>query len=282
MKRKVLITGIQGFLGNRLMEMLCNDFDVFGLARNTSINYGVPVFSSTNLDAINIEPDYLIICHAAVSSGNVKQHNHILYDTNVKLTEQLVYKFNTSKIIYISTASIFYGNQVIINERSLESPSNSYSISKYWAEKIVLNTKRATILRLSSLFGIGMRENTIIPNYSKQALTNNIIEVWGDGKRNQNYTHVDDVCRCIIKSIEAFEIVNGKVLLAVHTEEYSNIELAKIISEATHSEIEYKNEDSAISLHYNNEETCNLLNWNPISDFKEEIQNYIKWKQRQF
>jgi UDP-glucose 4-epimerase len=282
MKRKILITGIQGFLGNRLMEMLCKDFNVFGMAKKSSINNDVPVFSSANLDAINLEPNYLIICHAAVSSGNEKQDNDILYDANVKLTEQLVYKFNTSKIIYISTASIFSGNQVIINERSLASPSNGYSISKYWAEKIVLNTKRATVLRLSSLFGVGMSENTIIPNYTKQALTNSIIEVWGEGKRNQNYIHVDDVCRYIIKSVEAFEIVKDKILLAVHTEEYSNIELAKIIAETTHSEIEYKNEDSAISLHYNNEETCKLLNWNPISDFREEIQNYIKWKQRQF
>jgi len=282
MKKNVIITGIQGFLGNRLKEMLCVNFNVFGIARNESINSEVPIFSSSKLDAINVEPDYLIICHAAVSSGNVKQDSDILYETNVKLTEQLVSKFNTSKIIYISTASIFYGNRVIINEKSLNSPSNSYSISKFWAEKIVLNTNRATILRLSSLFGIGMSDNTIIPNYINQALSNNVIEVWGEGKRKQNYTHVDDVCRYIIKSIEAFELVKGKVLLAVDTEEYSNIALAKIISEETNSEIEYKNEDNAISLIYNNEETRRLLNWNPISDFKQEIKNYIKWKQKQF
>jgi nucleoside-diphosphate-sugar epimerase len=282
MKKKVIITGVHGFLGNRLMETLCADFNVFGIARNESINSVVPIFSSNKLDTINLEPDYLIVCHAAVSYGNVKQNSDILYDANVKLTTELVSKFNTSKIIYISTASIFYGNEVIINEKSLDSPSNGYSISKYWAEKIVLNTKRATVLRLSSLFGVGMSENTIIPNYTKQALSNNIIEVWGEGKRSQNYTHVDDVCCYIKKSIEAFELVKGKVLLAVHTEEYSNIALAKIISEATNSEIEYKNEDNAISLHYNNEETRRLLNWNPISDFKQEIQNYIKWKQKQF
>ena len=127
-----------------------------------------------------------------------------------------------------------------------------------------------------------MSDNTIIPNYINQALSNNVIEVWGEGKRKQNYTHVDDVCRYIIKSIEAFELVKGKVLLAVDTEEYSNIALAKIISEETNSEIEYKNEDNAISLIYNNEETRRLLNWNPISDFKQEIKNYIKWKQKQF
>ena len=282
MKKKVIITGIHGFLGNRLKELLFADFYVFGIARSESLKSEVPVFSSTKLDAINVKPDYLIICHAAVSSGNVKLDSDILFDANVKLTEQLVSKFNTSKIIYISTASIFYGDGVIIKENNINSPSNGYSISKYWAEKIVLNTKRATVLRLSSLFGIGMSENTIIPNYIKQALSNKVIEVWGDGKRNQNYTHIDDVCRYIMKSIEAFEQINGKVLLAVHGEEYSNIALAKIISEATHSEIIYINEDNAISLHYNNEETRRLLNWNPISDFNQEIQNYIKWKQKQF
>lgn len=212
MKKKIIITGIQGFLGNRLMEMLCADFNVFGIAKNTTIESEVPIFSSTNLDAISVQPDYLIICHAAVSSGNMNLECDILYDANVKLTAQLVSKFNTSKIIYISTASIYCSDGVTINEESLDCPSNYYTISKYWAEKIVLNTKRATVLRLSSLYGIGMSENTIIPNFTNQALSNNIIEVWGEGKRNQNYTHVDDICRCILSSIVAFKRIRSKVL----------------------------------------------------------------------
>jgi UDP-glucose 4-epimerase len=282
MKKKLFITGINGFLGKKLKQILSKEFQLFGIDINESNNEPIKVFSSDNLSEINIEPDYIVICHAAVSSGNISLETDLLYDVNVKLTRDIIAKFSKSKFIFISTASIYHIDGKLISENTIDSPTNDYSISKYWAEKFVLETKRGVIIRLSSLFGTSMKENTIIPNYVNQALNNNQIEVWGKGKRNQNYTHVDDVCRYIIKSIEAFEIVKGKVLLAVHTEEYSNIELAKIIAEATHSEIEYKNEDSAISLHYNNEETCKLLNWNPISDFKEEIQNYIKWKQRQF
>lgn len=74
------------------------------------------------------------------------------------------------------------------------------------AEEIVSGDKNV-ILRISSLYGEGMKENTLISNYCDKALENKCIEVWVTGSRKQNYIHVANVVELLekiigIKSIE--------------------------------------------------------------------------------
>lgn len=280
-RKIIIISGINGFLGNCLKEILKEEFTVYGIGKEESLNENIAIFSSKNLEKISVVPDYLILCHAAISSGSKEEDINLLYNVNVKLTNDIINKFSSSKIIYISTASVFNNTQGVISEKTIDSPINDYSISKYWAEKVVLKTKRGTIIRLSSLFGINMKENTIIPNYVNQALNNNKIEVWGKGKRQQNYISVDDVCMLIKNVITNHQKVLNQIILAVSNKEYSNLELANIIANETKATIEFKNQDNSISLNYNNKKTQNLLNWSPESGFSQEIVKYIAWKQKQ-
>ncbi|GAA4233970.1 hypothetical protein GCM10022291_12330 [Postechiella marina] len=281
MKKTIVITGINGFLGSRLKDILNNDFQLYGIERKEDFNGPIKTFASTNLDEIDINPDFVIMCHAAVSSGQINVETDLLYQVNVKLTNEILAKFNNSKIIYISSASIYNLNETIITENTVNSPNNEYAISKYWAEKLVLNTNRAVIVRLSSLYGVKMKENTIIPNYINQALNNGNIEVWGEGKREQNYIFIDDVCSLIKNVFEKFNKVCNKTLLAVSNREYTNLELAKIIAKETNAKIKLVNQDYSASLNYNNLETRTVLNWKAESNFKQEIIKYIKWKQKQ-
>ncbi|MGG7036240.1 MAG: NAD-dependent epimerase/dehydratase family protein [Flavobacterium sp.] len=281
MKKTILISGIKGFLAGNLTHLLKDDFIVYGIGKTTEEWNGIQVFSSDRLDEISIVPDFLILCHAAVSSGQTSQSNELLFEVNVGITEKLIQQFSTSKIVYISSASVYDSTCVLIGENSPVNPQSEYALSKLWAEKIVLKRKDAVVIRLSSLFGIGMKENTIIPNYVNQALKNGTIEVWGKGKREQNYIHVSDACKCIKSAIQNFDSVIGKILLGVSKEEYSNGALAQIISKETNAKLVYINEDHSKSLLYNNDLTCELLGWAPKADFGKEIHNYIQWK-RQF
>jgi UDP-glucose 4-epimerase len=282
MRKTIIISGINGFLGNRLKEILKGKFNIYGIAKEESFNENSITFSSKKLEEITLKPDFLILCHAAVSSGTTCQSNDLLYDVNVKLTDRIISKFNTSKIIYISSASIYNPNEGVISEKTTNSPTNEYAISKFWAEKLVLKTKNAVVIRLSSLYGINMKENTIIPNYINQALSNNSIEVWGDGNRKQNYIFIDDVCNLVLKTLFLHDKVSNETLLAVNNGEYSNLDLAVKISEITKSKIEFIKEDNSISLYFNNKKTQSLLNWAPQANFEQEIINYIKWKQKQY
>lgn len=281
MKKTIIITGIKGFLGSRLKDLLKNDFNIYGIEREDDIDGEIKIFASTKIDEIDINPDFIIMCHAAVSSGQTNVETDLLYQVNVKLTGKMLAKFSNTKTIYISSASIYNVTNKYITETTINSPNNEYAISKYWAEKLVLNTKNGVIVRLSSLYGINMKENTIIPNYINQALNNGVIEVWGEGKREQNYIFIDDVCYLIKSVFEKFNNAKNKTLLSVSNKEYSNLELAKIIATETKAKIKFINQDFSASLNYNNLETRTILNWSTVSNFKEEIIKYIKWKQKQ-
>lgn len=281
MKKTIIITGIKGFLGSRLKDLLKNDFNIYGIEREDDIDGEIKIFASTKIDEIDINPDFIIMCHAAVSSGQTNVETDLLYQVNVKLTGKMLAKFSNTKTIYISSASIYNVTNKYITETTINSPNNEYAISKYWAEKLVLNTKNGVIVRLSSLYGINMKENTIIPNYINQALNNGVIEVWGEGKREQNYIFIDDVCYLIKSVFEKFNKAKNKTLLSVSNKEYSNLELAKIIATETKAKIKFINQDFSASLNYNNLETRTILNWSTVSNFKEEIIKYIKWKQKQ-
>ena len=282
MKKTILITGIKGFLASNLITLLEKDYVLYGIGKKAEFQSNLQIFSSEEIEKIEIVPDFIIVCHAAVSSGQTVLDNETLFDVNVRITEKLVAKFSNSKIIYISTVSIYDDTSNLISENSNNNPQSEYAISKLWAEKVVFKSSNAVSLRLSSLFGIGMKENTILPIYVNQAIVNDKIEVWGDGKRKQNYIYVLDACEYIRTIIYKFDIVKGKVLLGVNNKEFSNLELAKIITTFTKAEILFKNEDKAISFQYNNDLTCQLLDFIPSSDFKIELQNYIIWKQKQY
>lgn len=282
MKKIILISGVKGFLASHLVGLLKDNFTVYGIGRATELWNGIQVFSSSDLATISIEPDYLILCHAAVSSGQISLDQEQLFEVNVSLTEQLIKKFSSSKIIYISTCSVYDSKTNVIQEESPIHPQSQYATSKYLAEQLVMKITDAVIVRLSSLYGIGMKENTIIPNYVQQALNDNAITVWGKGKREQNYIYVGDACQYIILAIQNFDSIKNKMLLGVSKEEYSNIDLAQIIAEYTSATIEFVNEDPAPSFHYNNQKTCELLGWHPQTNFKEAIINYIQWKKEQF
>lgn len=282
MKQTVLISGIKGFLASNLATLLKDDYKVYGIGQTSEIFNGIEVFASKEINNINIEPDYFVLCHAAVASGNFSPSKEELFEVNVNVTKTIIEKFPKAKIIYISTASIYDGNTNLIDEKSIDNPQNDYSKSKLLAEKLILKSENAVVFRLSSLYGIGMKENTIIPNYINQALQNNSIEVWGNGSRKQNYIFIEDACNYIKIAIQKFEALKNNVLLCVDTKEFSNLELAKIIAKKTKSDITFVKEDFSKSIHYDNSLTRKLLNWEPISNFEAEIQNYITWKKKQF
>lgn len=282
LKKIVLISGIKGFLARNLVSLLKEEYTIIGIGKKKDDLDGVKVFESSKIEDLACQPDFIVMCHAAVASGGSTPITDSLFEVNVALTKKIINKFPNSKIIYISSVSLYDANTILIKEESPIYPLTEYAISKLWAEQIVLKTNNAIVFRLSSVFGMGMKENTIIPNYTNQALKNKIIEVWGIGERKQNYIQVVDVCHYIKIGIEKFDSLKNNVLLAVSKKEFSNNELAQIIADKTEAKIVYVNQDNSKSMQCNNDLTSKLLNWTPNDNFTVEIENYIKWKKEQF
>lgn len=282
---KILITGVYGFLGSHLANALCKNktFQVFGLYHTTQkegLSENIQTFNT--LDGISFQPEIVIMCHAAVSSGTIEISEEKLKQNNIQDTENIIKAFPQARYIYISTASIYENDGQVISERSPDRTLNLYAESKKKAEELIRKHNAYNLcIRLSSLYGIGMKENTLIPNYCNQALKNNKIEVWGEGIRKQNYIHVDDVIRLIEKGIKVKSVINFP-LLAVSQKEYSNLEVAQLIAKCTNAEIKFINEDNSHSVAYTNVETQQKTHWTSITTLEEGIKKYLEWKQKQF
>lgn len=277
---KILITGIYGFLGTHLADKLAENHSVYGLYNTEKqIVFKENIICFNKLELIDIVPDIIIMCHAAVSSGITNINKSALLETNVNFTKKIVKKFASIKSIYVSSVSIFGSQKEVINEKSILNPETDYALSKLLGEKEVSQNLNSIIIRFSSLYGNGMKENTLIPNYSNQALEHKSIEVWGNGNRFQNYIHVNDAVRLIEKTIDCKSKINFSVL-GVSSKEYSNNEVAKIISKLTNSEINYINQDNSPSFHYNNEMTQKTLDWQSEIELENGLKQYLEWKKK--
>jgi nucleoside-diphosphate-sugar epimerase len=278
---KILITGVNGFLGSHLVRNLLQDYDIIGIkGESVKKDYNCSefkVYEAFELEKIKENPDVVVLCQASVVSGNSEIENDQLYKGNVLFTEQVVNKFSMSRFVYISTVSVHSQIRDTITEKSIVSPSNEYSISKLWAEKIVLQNHDSVIIRFPSLYGIRMKENTLIPNYINQALKNGEIEVFGKGIRRQNYLNISDAISIIRKAIR-LDKFNKEIFLGTYVKEFSNIEIANLIKEETGAKITHVGEDNSPSVKYDNRFTRKRLNWEPIIRMSDGLIEYIKWK----
>lgn len=273
----IAISGISGFLGSQLAAFFSNENQVTRIS-TSDLSKDFPVYNFQQLDLM-ATPDVVIHSHAAVVSGNAVLDNEMLFKGNVAATETLVNSFPNAKHLYISSVSVYGNQQKTVTENTPESPVSNYAISKYWGEKIVLQTAKSNVIRLSSMYGNGIKEGTLIPNYASQALEKQQIEVWGDGSRTQNYIHISDVVEAIAAIIEK-DHWQQQVYLGIAAKEHSNIQMAQLISDRTNATIVFKNTDLSPSVSYDNRLTTKQLGWEPEVKIATAIQSYIEWKKR--
>lgn len=276
----VIITGYKGFLGNALVHRLKDKYVLIGISREKNgSNQHLQAYSSDEISEIKEIPDVVVMCHAAVASGNNQVETETLYQSNVRFTTELIKKFPNSYFLYVSSVSV-YGNQSqSINEEIQAAPITEYAISKLWGEKVVSTANNYGVIRLSSLYGTGMKENTIIPNYINQAISKGNVEVWGEGERKQNYLYVEDAVGYIEKMIATK--AQG-IFIGAASKEVSNAALAKIISEQTGSKISFIKEDNSPSAAIDNTATRKKLGIVNETDLATGLKNYIHWKRKQF
>lgn len=277
----ILITGIYGFLGSRLAERLAEKYRVIGMYNENTKPLERIIIAYKDMEQIDIVPDVIVMCHAAISSGNHEEKTDMLFKANAAYTEKVINKFPSSKLIYISSVSVFEHDGNIITENTADAPQTPYAQSKLAGENLVMKNTNNYVVRLSSIYGKGMKENTLIPNYCNQALQHKSISIWGNGGRYQNYIYIEDAISLIERMIECNERIDFP-LLGVDSKEYPNSEVATIIADLTGAEITYSGEDNSLSVHYNNELTQKILNWSTATSLADGLKEYIEWKEKQY
>ena len=221
---RVFVTGGAGFIGTHLCKKLASLHKVtvydnfsnsnkenFPTLENVTLIVGDISNNSKLLDSMK---NHDVVIHLAAKTDVIDSiiNPDDTFQTNVQGSQNVLdsCKFNNiSKIIVISSASVYQNSDKPVNETSIVEPLSPYGQSKLDMEKITMQSKiDYTILRLFNVYGDG-HTSGVITNFKKNILENKPLIIFGDGKAIRDFIHIDDVVNGIIISIKSkFGIYN--------------------------------------------------------------------------
>lgn len=272
---RVLITGGAGFIGSHLAEVyLAQGHEVYiidDLSTGTLDNLKHLQANADYKDRIFIEVDTMmneqkmlefvgicdIVYHMAAAVGVQYILDNPLSSiiTNVRGTEivlELCNKFR--KKVMIASTSEVYGKHdhapLVETDDCVYGPSSksrwSYAAAKLIDEFTALGyhrSKKLDVLLVRLFNTVGPRQTgqygMVLPRFVKQALENEPITVYGDGKQTRTFTHVDEVVSALVKLMDSPEAV-GEVVNIGGVEEVSMHELAERVVQRVGSKSEIK------------------------------------------
>jgi len=243
---KVMLTGINGYLGKSLDRMLnISSLEVLGVVRqshqrNSEKNH--IVCDLVDISAVaeigwKFNPDIIIHCAAFVPKRLEDYQNSNLYPQNIQMLKNLVSVFNCP-IVYISSMTV-YGESfnVIRKESDAGNPQSDYGKSKYECEKVLQESKKDSIaIRIPGLFGKG-RDTGLVANILKAILFNHDLRlpdsplIWAaiDVKDASNY-----IFQLALSQYSGFHAIN-----VGYDEIYSINRLLAICEEICRNKIAY-------------------------------------------
>jgi len=232
---KVLVTGGQGFIGNRFVNSLIasgnftyNDIIVVDDLSNSAeittpsyILYRIPIEPRSDqrvckIDLLDVfkqhRPD--VVFHFAAKVSVSDSSSRIVEDdyTNVCGSANVFYcsyATDVSKVVFISSGAV-YGNTFILPtpETIKPEPISIYGINKYTAEQYLDVFTRTgkfdtVIFRLANVYG--PRQSTelgVIKNFILKLLAKESLVIYGDGLATRDFVHVDDIVNAITISFD--------------------------------------------------------------------------------
>jgi len=272
-RKEILIVGANSIFASKIIEQLEN-CHIVGLINNNDNRVDYNRFEKiySNLDILIKDHKYfdlIFLIAAYIPYGKMELPDKRLLNSNIDLIAQIVKTYCESRIVYTSSVAV-YGtplNKVINIDSEFNNP-NLYGLTKLAGETIIKMHKSYGIIRLSSLYGIGVTSDNFINRLIRQANEDKVIKIFGTGKRLQNYIHIDDAVEILIKVATLDENI---VMLGVSKESHSNIEIANIVSEKTKSKIMHVGNDSSCDFIYEAEECFKKISFYPKKDFKQSV-----------
>ena len=222
----ILVTGVSGFIGSALFDHLLEPREtgsrVFGTAReaNREFIYKADLESKASVDGMIAECStsgitFECIVHCAtVLATTENAHDISLLTQNLKITENTIYlakALGVTNVINLSTIGVYPNADGIYNELSAVRPSANaeglYGLAKLASENLFdffLATTGVSVtnLRLSQVYGDGMRNDRIMKIMEEEMLKDKKITVWGNGERVSNFVDVDTVVSTIRQFIK--------------------------------------------------------------------------------
>ncbi len=232
---KIFITGGAGFIGSNFIRHILANRKKYSVVNFDKLTYAGNL---ANLVSIADDPRYRFIkgdicntaavetamegCDSVVHFAAESHVDRSIYepsaaiDTNVVGTFvvlQVARKLRIKRFVHISTDEV-YGDILpgtFADEDSLLQPSSPYSASKASSDLLVRSYVRtydfpALITRSSNNYGPYQFPEKFLPLMITNALDGKPLPIYGDGKQQRDWLHVEDNCRGVLAVLEGGRI----------------------------------------------------------------------------
>lgn len=216
---RILVTGATGFIGQTVFRrLLAAGYSVEGTSLHGgkidgSIIQGLDLTSRPDTTDFFSGRHFDVIVHLAASIPTMRTDKNAdsCFFTNIKSTDLILQHAATQQkschIVYASSIAV-YGKKsdLPILENMHATPDSYYASSKYIGEILcrqyaATHGITASILRISSPYGIGVNLNSVIGIFSRNVLSDNNICIFGTGTRTQDFIHVNDIANAVLATI---------------------------------------------------------------------------------
>jgi dTDP-glucose 4,6-dehydratase len=211
-------------------------------------------------------------------------------ETNVKGTFvllQVARELNIGRFVHISTDEV-YGDmhpEAFADENSTLRPSSPYSSSKAGSDLLVLSYVRtygfpALVTRSSNNYGPYQFPEKFLPLMITNALNDKTLPIYGDGKQQRDWLHVEDNCRGILAVLERGRIGEVYNLGGVDIEQ--NLSIAQRLLRVMGKQetlLSYVQDRPGHDRRYalKCEKAMTELGWKPAISLEEGLRQTIDW-----
>ena len=307
---KILITGGKGFIGSKIVEMLCNEHkvlvmdnrDTYGLMsreelqklfewrernwKNVTDMDGDILDRLDCLKAFSHRPDMVIHLATYPRAKIVEDDPIVGVPKVINGTVNLLWhaqKFGCKKFVYVSSSMVYGHFTDGTKEDGHTKPINIYGEAKLTGERITKLFSRRhglnyNIVRPSGVYGPGDMPDRVVSRFFEEAIQDTTITLH-DGKNKVDFTYIEDAANGIIKA--AFSEVSNTSFNVTTGDATSLRTLAETIIDITGSKSELK--DIGMQDLYPRRGTLNigrakdLLDYRPQYTLRQGLEIYYDW-----
>jgi len=267
---KILVTGGAGFIGSHLVDYYLKKGDEVwaiddlstGQRRNLpdheNLRFALADVSQyPHLDEAVAWSDRIIHAAATVGMLNVLAHPSQTFDNNLHTMDALFTAIKKQKkkirLLFLSSSGVYWHSPLEHGVLSEKTPiivhpeyynQEPYSLSKIAGEvkTLCLGEEEQLFCTVARIFNtIGVRQSgkygMVVPRMIKQAIKNEPLTVFGDGKQTRSFVNVHDTVKALAQLLET-DGARGEIINVGHDREIAILELAELIKKSLNSKSE--------------------------------------------